>query len=177
MCRKQCPPRHATEREYRIAERRSPLFLHEFAVQRGRRGGKYLNFGKLTYMCVFTIENNHLVLLRASEQLFATALARALYQYVENFSNTFLVVFQRKSVLQSNEFVKATNLDILGNVIIEMFCCISAGKCRLTIRIRALCGVWHPHATNTIRGYIFCSSASKSCRYRFAPADVCVCKR
>ena len=127
MCRKQCPPRHATEREYRIAERRSPLFLHEFAVQRGRRGGKYLNFGKLTYMCVFTIENNHLVLLRASEQLFATALARALYQYVENFSYTFLVVFQRKSVLQSNEFVKATNLDILGNVIIEMFCCISAG--------------------------------------------------
>ena len=97
---------------------------------RGFKGGtgtfRNPDFDGLSYAVVASVDYYHLVLFRASEQLFSATLAGALEQDIVFLAHALAVALGRKFVLQGNEFVQAAYLHLLADVVGEVLAGIGA---------------------------------------------------
>ena len=90
---------------------------YDLTLQRGRSGLRDANADSLANAVVSAVEDDHFVLLRAAEELFAAALADTFDEDVVLLSDAALVGRQAQFVLEGDEFVEAANLRFLGHVV------------------------------------------------------------
>ena len=86
---------------------------------------------------IAAVEDHHLVLLRASEELIPTALTRTLNQNFVDLTLAAAVGFRTLAVLQGYEFFQALYLYGLRDVVRQMLARVGAGR-SLYLNIKAL---------------------------------------
>ena len=77
------------------------------------------------------VEDHHLVLLRASAELFARALRESFDEHVEHTVLVLLVLLGRDFGLQGDEFVQSAQFHLFGNVVGQVFRGVGSGTLRV----------------------------------------------
>lgn len=82
---------------------------------------------KITDTMIPTIKDYHLVLLCTAKKLFSGTLGNTFYHHFEGLTHITGITFSRKTVLQFNDFIQPTYLNLFGYVIRQMFGSICSG--------------------------------------------------
>ena len=117
--------------------------MHQLSNE--RRGGAILHPHSAVgaWLCVATVEHQHLVLAVPSEELLLRAVALAFHQNLILVSQLLAIVLQGYFALQGDNLVQPASLLLLGNVVGQMLPSIGT----LTKRVFEHVGVVIAHLT------------------------------
>ena len=105
--------------------------FHHFAFEGRARSSQDAHTHGLSNAVISARDDDHLVLFGAAEEFFATALAHPFKENVGFASHPSLVGFERKFILKLNHLIKAANLGLFGDVVVEIAEGISAWTFRI----------------------------------------------